>query len=90
MSEGILELGDDIVRAQRHQAQRRQTQQQQQQQMMELYLAMFESTYTAWAIVAGLAVMWHYHIESVVPKPYLVRLAVPIPCNTAIVADSET
>ncbi|KAL8923030.1 MAG: hypothetical protein Q9208_004842 [Pyrenodesmia sp. 3 TL-2023] len=73
MSEGILELGDDIVRAQRHQMQRRQTQQQQTQQglMMELYLAMFESTYTAWAIVAGLAVVWHYHIESVVPRPYL-------------------
>ncbi|KAI4178339.1 MAG: hypothetical protein LQ346_007482 [Caloplaca aetnensis] len=32
---------------------------------------MFESTYTAWAIVAGLAVVWHYHIESVVPRPYL-------------------
>ncbi|KAL8741250.1 MAG: hypothetical protein Q9184_008409 [Pyrenodesmia sp. 2 TL-2023] len=73
MSEGILELGDDIVRVQRHQAQRQQRQQQprEQQLMMQLYLAMFESTYTAWAIVAGLTVVWHYHVESVVPKPYL-------------------
>lgn len=32
-----------------------------------------ESTYTAWAIVAGFSILWHYHIEQAVPRPYLVR-----------------
>ncbi|KAL8935211.1 MAG: hypothetical protein Q9216_005539 [Gyalolechia sp. 2 TL-2023] len=30
-----------------------------------------ESTYTAWIIVVGLSVYWHYRIEQEVPKPYL-------------------
>ncbi|KAL8935069.1 MAG: hypothetical protein Q9211_004900 [Gyalolechia sp. 1 TL-2023] len=30
-----------------------------------------ESTYTTWAFVVGLSVLWHYRIEQEVPKPYL-------------------
>ncbi len=89
MSEGILELGDEILRVQGRPAEQRRRQRRRHQQLMlALQLAMFESTYAAWAIVAGLAVVWHYHIESVVPRPYLVRLSLPL--RKSVVADSES
>ncbi|KAI4123916.1 MAG: hypothetical protein LQ338_005063 [Usnochroma carphineum] len=55
MSEGICEMEEGIRRGCN----------------MEAMLGIAESTYTAWAIVAGLSVLWHYHVEKLVPRPYL-------------------
>ncbi|KAL8980615.1 MAG: hypothetical protein Q9177_005829 [Variospora cf. flavescens] len=38
---------------------------------METLLPFFDSTFTTWAIVIGLSLLWHGLIEHVVPKPYL-------------------
>ncbi|KAL8972373.1 MAG: hypothetical protein Q9197_002799 [Variospora fuerteventurae] len=38
---------------------------------METLLPFFDSTFTTWAIVVGLSLLWHGLIEHIVPKPYL-------------------
>ncbi|KAL8957455.1 MAG: hypothetical protein Q9193_005275 [Seirophora villosa] len=38
---------------------------------MEALLVFSESTFTPWAIILGLSVLWHYFVETTVPKPYL-------------------
>ena len=62
MSEGICEMEEGLRK----------------RANMESLLVIAESTFTAWAVVVGLSVTWHYQIEKEVPKPYLVRLPVSL------------
>ncbi|KAL8682515.1 MAG: hypothetical protein Q9186_001462 [Xanthomendoza sp. 1 TL-2023] len=38
---------------------------------MESLHFLAESTFTTWVVILGLSMLWHHHIEQVVPKPYL-------------------
>lgn len=60
MSESILEMEDGLQRANKRK--------------MEDLRKNAESPFLAWAIIFGLACLWHTHIETVVPRPYLVNV----------------
>ena len=60
MSESILEMEDGLQRANKRK--------------MEDLRKNAQSPFLAWAIMLGLVALWHTHIGSVVPRPYLVHL----------------
>ncbi|KAL8876296.1 MAG: hypothetical protein Q9198_005484, partial [Flavoplaca austrocitrina] len=57
MSESILEMEDGLQRANKRK--------------MEDLRKNAQSPFLAWAIILGLVALWHTHIETVVPRPYL-------------------
>ena len=64
MSESILEMEDGLQRANKRK--------------MEDLRKNAESPFLAWAIIFGLACLWHSHIEAAVPRPYLVHVQILI------------
>lgn len=62
MSESILDMEDGL----RHSYERK----------METLHVLAESSFFTWAIILALSTFWHQSIETVVPRPYLVRQSV--------------
>ncbi|KAL8797647.1 MAG: hypothetical protein Q9182_007150 [Xanthomendoza sp. 2 TL-2023] len=61
MSESILEMEQGIRNSLRKER----------DYEMEALHSAAESTFTTWVAILGLSMLWHHHIEQVVPKPYL-------------------